>query len=167
MLLHAKQANDMHAGEVYGEKSILATETREFHSLFLSLSDKRDRSLSIINEIRENLSTRLAEAEALKTTAEQEKLQKEESAGKALIEQEVLMDMVVQESKKIQQEAEENVKLRDFLVDRGHVIDMLQGEVAVISEDVRMLKEKVDSRLPISKGLSMSQMSGDFIIHIS
>ncbi|XP_068659425.1 intracellular protein transport protein uso1-like isoform X2 [Aristolochia californica] len=161
----AKVEASEHAGEVYGEKSILATETRELRSRLLILSDKRDRSLSIINEIRENLNTRLAEAEALKATAEQEKLQKEESARKALIEQELLMDIVVQESKKIQEEAEENAKLRDFLVDRGRVVDMLQGEIAVICEDVKMLEKKVDSRLPIGEGLSSRQMSRALLKH--
>ncbi|KAG9457408.1 hypothetical protein H6P81_001916 [Aristolochia fimbriata] len=160
MLQRAKLANDMHAGEVSGEKSILATEARELQSRLLNLSDKREKSLLIVYEIRENLKARLAEAEALKAMAEQEKLQKEESARQALTEQEHLMDMVVQESNRIQEEAEENAKLQDFLVDRGRVVDMLQGEIAVICEDVKMLKERVESRLPIGRGLSMSQIGG-------
>lgn len=40
-----------HAGEVYGEKAILATETRELQSRLLSLSDERDSSLSILDEV--------------------------------------------------------------------------------------------------------------------
>ncbi|KAG1331772.1 hypothetical protein COCNU_02G017400 [Cocos nucifera] len=50
MLKHAKEANDMHTGEVYGEKVILATEARELQSRLLSLSDERNKSLSVIEE---------------------------------------------------------------------------------------------------------------------
>ncbi|KAM2407973.1 hypothetical protein ACFX1X_027077 [Malus domestica] len=51
MLAHAKDANDMHAGEVFGEKAILATEARELQSRLLNLSDGRDKSLAILNEV--------------------------------------------------------------------------------------------------------------------
>lgn len=40
-----------HAGEVYGEKAILATELRELQSRLLSLSDERDKSLCILDEV--------------------------------------------------------------------------------------------------------------------
>ena len=40
-----------HAGEVYGEKAILATEARELQSRLLSLSDERDKSLKILDEV--------------------------------------------------------------------------------------------------------------------
>ncbi|XP_050121466.1 uncharacterized protein LOC126599177 [Malus sylvestris] len=51
MLAHAKDANDMHAGEVFGEKAILATEARELQSRLLNLSDERDKSLAILNKV--------------------------------------------------------------------------------------------------------------------
>ncbi|KAG7967469.1 hypothetical protein I3843_08G100100 [Carya illinoinensis] len=50
-LAHAKEANNMHAGEVYGEKAILATEVRDLQSQLLSMSDERDRSLAILDEV--------------------------------------------------------------------------------------------------------------------
>ncbi|TQE13790.1 hypothetical protein C1H46_000797 [Malus baccata] len=49
MLAHAKDANDMHAGQVFGDKAILATEARELQSRLLNLSDERDKSLAILN----------------------------------------------------------------------------------------------------------------------
>ena len=52
-------------------------------------------------------------------TAELEKLEKEEAAQNALVEQEIIMAKVVQESKILQKEAEVNAKLREFLMDRG------------------------------------------------
>ncbi|XP_058077797.1 uncharacterized protein LOC131226115 isoform X2 [Magnolia sinica] len=111
------------------------------------------------NKMCRDLQARLAAAEAERAAAEQEKREKEESAQKAFAEQELIMERVVQESKKLQQEAEENAKLREFLMDRGRVVDVLQGEIAVICEDVKELKERIDGRLPVSKSLSSSQAS--------
>ncbi|KAM1150693.1 hypothetical protein ACFX2I_031140 [Malus domestica] len=158
MLAHAKDGNDMvHAGEVYGEKAILATEARELQSRLLNLSDERDKSLAILNEMRETLEERLDAAAEARRLAEQDKLEKEECAWKALAEQEAEMEKVVQESKILQQEAGENSKLREFLMDRGRIVDMLQGEISVICQDVRLLKEKFDERVPLSQSVSSSQ----------
>lgn len=159
MMQHAKEANSMHAGEVYGEKSILASELRELQSRVLSLSDERDKSLAVVDEMRDTLEVQLAEAENEIKSADQGKVEKEKAAKKALADQEVIMEKVVQESKILKQQAEDNAKLREFLVDRGHVVDMLQGEMAVICQDVKLLKEKFDKRVPFSKSLSSSQTS--------
>ncbi|KAJ1405117.1 hypothetical protein SESBI_26059 [Sesbania bispinosa] len=159
LLVHAKEANDMHAGEIYGEKAILATELKELQSRLSSLSDERDKSLAILEEMCQILETRLAAAETLRKAAEHEKLEKEESARKALVEQEAMMEKVAQESVRLQQEAEENSKLREFLMDRGRVVDMLQGEISVICQDIRLLKEKFDANLPLSKSFTSSQTS--------
>ncbi|KAK8319995.1 hypothetical protein V6Z11_A12G006900 [Gossypium hirsutum] len=156
---HAKEANDMHAGEVYGEKAILATEVRELQSRLHSLSEERDKSLSVLDEMHQTLEARQAAAKELMKAAEQEKLEKEESALNALAEQEAIMLKVVQESETLQQEAEENSKLREFLMDCGQIVDSLQGEISVICQDVRLLKEKFDERIPLSKSISSSQTS--------
>ncbi|XP_068338382.1 uncharacterized protein [Pyrus communis] len=159
MLAHAKDANDMHAGEVFGEKAILATEARELQSRLLNLSDDRDKSLAILNEMCGTLEERLDAAAEARRLAEQDKLEKEECAWKALAEQEAEVEKVVQESKILQQQAEENSKLREFLMDRGRIVDMLQGEISVICQDVRFLKEKFDERVPLSESVSSSQTS--------
>ncbi|XWS76439.1 hypothetical protein CRYUN_Cryun01aG0176300 [Craigia yunnanensis] len=159
MLPHAKEANDMHSGEVFGEKAILATEVRELQSRLLSLSEERDKSLAILDEMHQTLEARQSAAEELMKTAEQEKLEKEEAARNALAEQEAIMVKVVEESKILRQEAEENSKLREFLMDRGQIVDSIQGEISVICEDVRLLKEKFDERIPLSKSISSSQTS--------
>ncbi|CAK9175838.1 unnamed protein product [Ilex paraguariensis] len=151
-LQHEKEANDMRAGEVYGERAILATEVRELQSRVLSLSDERDKSLAILAEMRQTVEVRLAEAEKLRKEAEQERLEKVESAWKAFAEQELIMEKVVQESKLLKQEAEKNCKLREFLMDRGCVVDMLQGEM-------KLLKEKFDKLVPLGKSLSSAQAS--------
>ncbi|CAL0300575.1 unnamed protein product [Lupinus luteus] len=159
MLAHAKEANDMHAGEVYGEKAILATEMRELESRLLNLSDERDKFLAILDEMRQILVERLAAAEEMRKAAEHEKLEKEEPARKALAEQEAMMEKVVQESVRLQKEAEQNSQLQEFLMDRGQVVDMLQGEISVICEDIRLLKEKFDANIPLSKSFTSSQTS--------
>ncbi|XP_060181444.1 uncharacterized protein LOC132611048 [Lycium barbarum] len=159
MLQHAKEANDMHAGEVYGEKAILATEVKELQSRLLGLADERDKSLAVLDEMHQMLEVRMAAAEKEMKAAEQERLDKEEVARKTLTDQEIIMEKVVQEANVLKQEAEENAKLRDFLVDRGRVVDTLQGEISVICQDVRLLKEKFDDCVPLSKSLCSSQTS--------
>ncbi|CAB77773.1 hypothetical protein [Arabidopsis thaliana] len=159
MLEHAKEANDMAAGEVYGERSILTTEVNELENRLISLSEERDNSLSVLDEMRVDLEIRLATALGIKNAAEQEKQEKEGSARKAFAEQEAIMERVVQESKLLQQEAEENSKLREFLMDHGRIVDSLQGEISVICQDIRHLKEKFDNRVPLSQSISSSQTS--------
>ncbi|GMJ06877.1 hypothetical protein like AT1G03290 [Hibiscus trionum] len=125
MLPHAKEANDMHAGEVYGEKAILVTEVKELENRLLSLSDERDKSLSVLDEMRQTLEARQSVAQELMRAAEQEKLEKENSARNALAEQEAIMVKVVEESKILRQEADLNSKLREFLMDRVRIVDTL------------------------------------------
>ncbi|KAH0898475.1 hypothetical protein HID58_048043 [Brassica napus] len=159
ILAHAKEGNDMDAGEVYGEKSILTSEVNELENRLLNLSEERDKSLSVLDEMRGVLEMRLAAALEIKNAAEQEKQEKEGYARKALAEQEAIMEKVVQESKLLQKEAEENSKLREFLMDRGRIVDSLQGEISVICQDIRILKEKFDNRVPLSQSVTSSQTS--------
>ncbi|KAH6799674.1 hypothetical protein C2S51_036158 [Perilla frutescens var. frutescens] len=159
MVKKAEEANSTHAGEVYGEKAILASELRELQSRALSLSVERDKYLAVLDEMQQTLEVRLTEAQNVIKSAEQEKMEKEKAAMEALAEQELIMEKVLQQSKILNQQAEDNAKLREFLVDRGHVVDMLQGEISVICQDVRLLKEKFDEHIPLSKSLSSSQTS--------
>ncbi|CAN6342042.1 unnamed protein product [Urochloa humidicola] len=158
MLTHAKEANDMHAAEVFGEKAILTTEARELQSRLQRLSNERNKYLVIIEEIHQTLDERLVAAQQEIAAAEKEKIEKEAAAQALLDEQEKMMNSIVEESRKLQKEAEENLKLKEFLVERGRIVDTLQGEMAVICEDVSLLKQVVDERLSLSK-LQRSTMS--------
>ncbi|KAK8960099.1 hypothetical protein KSP40_PGU016770 [Platanthera guangdongensis] len=72
----------------------------------------------------------------------------------SLKDHELTMDSVLAESQKLQQEAEENSKLREFLMERGRVVDSLQGEIAIICEDILSMKLKVDGgHTPVGKYL--------------
>ncbi|KAJ4905641.1 Uncharacterized protein Rs2_09299 [Raphanus sativus] len=159
ILAHAKEGNDMDAGEVYGERSVLATEVNELENRLLNLSEERDKSLSVLDEMRGVLEVRLAAALEIKNAAEKEIQEKEGAARKELAEQEAIMDKVVQESKLLQKEAEENSKLREFLMERGRIVDSLQGEIYVICKDIRLLKEKFDNGVPLSQSITSSQTS--------
>jgi hypothetical protein len=70
-------------------------------------------------QMHQSLETRLATAEEMRKAAEQEMLEKEESARNALAEQEAIMEKVVQESKILKEEAEENSKVATFLTHHG------------------------------------------------
>ncbi|KAI3742727.1 hypothetical protein L1987_60421 [Smallanthus sonchifolius] len=155
-LSRAKEANDMHAGEVNAEKAILATELKELELRLFTLSDDKNRSLEILDEMRRALEVRMAAALEEIAAADDEKLERERSAREALMYQENEMEKVVEESKKLKLEAEENSKLQEFLMDRGHAIDILQGEIAVKYQDVLLLKEKYDKRILLSGSLFSS-----------
>ncbi|KAI4326496.1 hypothetical protein MLD38_031804 [Melastoma candidum] len=128
-----------HAGEVYGEKAVLATEVREFQSRLCCLSDERDKALAIRDEMSKIMGYSIVEADEVGLAVEMEKLEKEELARAVLAEQEAIMDK------------------RDLLMDRGCVVDILQGEISVIFRDVWLLKEKFDARVPLSQSVSLSQ----------
>ncbi|GAA0184286.1 hypothetical protein LIER_31574 [Lithospermum erythrorhizon] len=159
MLQHAKEENGMRSGEVYGERAVLATEARELQARLFSLSEERDKSLAILDEMHDALLSRLAAAKEKEKIAEKEMLAKEDMARRSLAEQELIMEKVVQESNMLKEMAEENAKLQEFLEGRGHVVDSLQGEISVICQDVRVLREKFDERVPLSKSLSSHQTS--------
>lgn len=61
--------------------------------------------------MRQTLEVQLAAAENVIKSAEQEKLEKENAARKLLADQELVMENVVQESKKLKQLAEENAEV--------------------------------------------------------
>lgn len=62
-------------------------------------------------QMRQNIEERLETAETERKVAEEEKMEKEASARNALAEQQLIMEKVVEESKILKQEAEENSKV--------------------------------------------------------
>lgn len=65
--------------------------------------------------MHQTLEVRKAAAEKVMKAAEQERLDKEEVARKALADQEIIMEKVVQESNILKQEAEENAKVMNLV----------------------------------------------------
>lgn len=66
-------------------------------------------------QMHQTLEVRKAAAEKVMKAAEQERLDKEEVARKALADQEIIMEKVVQESNILKQEAEENAKVMNLV----------------------------------------------------
>lgn len=66
---------------------------------------------NILLQMRQCLEVRLAAAENEIKSALLKKLEKEEVTRKSLVEQELIMEQVVQESKILRQHAEDNVKV--------------------------------------------------------
>lgn len=62
-------------------------------------------------QMSRNIEERLETAETERKVAEEEKMEKEASARNALAEQQLIMEKVVEESKILKQEAEENSKV--------------------------------------------------------
>ncbi|KAH9312422.1 hypothetical protein KI387_027457, partial [Taxus chinensis] len=143
-LARAKESNDMHAGEVYGERAILATEARELQSRITQLAAEKDSALRMINEMCGALQARYDAARKEREAALEEKMKKEETARKVLALEESVMAKVAQDSRDLELEAETNTKLREFLIDHGHSVDSLQGELSVLYQDVKVLKEQID-----------------------
>ncbi|GAB2301944.1 hypothetical protein Dimus_035967 [Dionaea muscipula] len=88
---------------------------KELQSRLYCLSVERDTSLSILNEMRQALEARMHAVQEEIRAVELEKLEKEESAQVALAQQKDMMEKVVEESKILQQEAEENAKVAILL----------------------------------------------------
>lgn len=142
-LARAKETNDMHSGEVYGERAMLATEARELRSRIAQLTAEKDSALSMIAEMCAVLHARYSAARKEREAALEEKMKKEEMARKALALEELMMAKVAQDSRDLELEAETNTKLREFLINQGNCVDALQGELSVLYQDVKVLKEQI------------------------
>ncbi|KAI3800986.1 hypothetical protein L1987_29086 [Smallanthus sonchifolius] len=94
-----------------------------------------------------SLEKRLISAVIQKEAADKEKLQKQA----ALAYEKSQMEKLVQESKKLKQQSMENLKLEKFLINRGHVVNMLKEEVSCKCQDVNMLKEELEDYQDESK----------------
>lgn len=74
--------------------------------------DDHCHKLYFLLQMRETLEVRLAEAQYVIRSAELEKIEKENAAMKALTELELIMEKVLEESKILNQQAEENAKVK-------------------------------------------------------
>jgi len=107
-------------------------------------------------KMHNTLQRRLAAVEAERVAAEKAKLEREASAQKSLREQELSLEVVKNHSKSLEQQAQENAKLRQLLNDRGHAVDALHGEMIGIFDCITQLKLRVDMQLPVDKPLQQA-----------
>ncbi|OEL15811.1 hypothetical protein BAE44_0023170, partial [Dichanthelium oligosanthes] len=147
----AVEDNNKIAGEIYAEKSILATEAQELQTRLSNISEETKSFVLTIDEMHGTLQRRLAAAEAERVASEKAKLEREASAQKSLKEQESSLEAAKNHSKRLEQQAQENAKLRELLTDRGHVVDALHGEMLGIFDSITQLKLRVDMQLPVDE----------------
>eukprot|EP00249_Psilotum_nudum_P022592 c28575_g2_i6 orf=190-2274(-) len=110
--------------------------------------------------IQDDLQARYKSAVLERQAAEEERERKEASARNVLAMQERLIATIAQESRDLEEEAQVCTKLREFLIDRGQIVDSLQGEMAVLCEDVEILQKQIEGGVfSMSSGyLSMSNI---------
>ncbi|KAL6619287.1 hypothetical protein ACP70R_034426 [Stipagrostis hirtigluma subsp. patula] len=149
----ATEHNNKVAGEIFAEKSILATEAQEFQTRLFNISEETKNFVLTIDEMHNTLQRRLAAAEAERAAAEKAKLEREASAQKTLEAQEFLLEAAKEESKRLEEQAQENAKLKELLMDRGHVVDALHGEMLGIFDSITQLKLRVDMQLTVDEPL--------------
>lgn len=155
----AVEENNKVAGEVFAEKSILASEALGLQARLSNISEERNNFVLIIDEMHHTLLRRLAATEAERAAAEKEKIERETLAQKSLEEEELLLDLAKEECKKLEQQAQENAKLRESLMDRGHVVDALHEEMLGIFDNIAQLQQRVDMRLPVHEPLQLASSS--------
>ncbi|KAJ4766448.1 ELKS/Rab6-interacting/CAST family protein [Rhynchospora pubera] len=140
----AKETNNEHASQVKKEKSLLVREAKELHSRVLNLSSEKDDYESIINEINSTLDARLVIAREENAGAQKELAEKEDRYLKIHAEKESTLEEINKESLILENEAEENSMLRELLLECGRKVDVLQGEISSINQEVMLLKEQVN-----------------------
>ncbi|XP_020114077.1 CAP-Gly domain-containing linker protein 1-like [Ananas comosus] len=145
MIKSAQESNDKQAGEVNMEKYQLKCQAEELQCRLIDLSAQRENSLLLVEEISHTLDARLAAAKEEEAAAKREVVERQESARRALKEQEATMQNILHELQRLQKQAEENAMLKNLLMDRGHLVEILQREISLIFEDVASLKERVDA----------------------
>jgi hypothetical protein len=151
MTTHAMEDNNTVAGEIFAEKSILAKEAQELQTRLFNISEETKSFVVTIDEMHNTLQRRLAAVEAESAAAERAKLEREASAQKSLREQELSLEAAKNHSKRLEQQAQENAKLKQLLTDRGHAVDALHGEMIGIFDCITQLKLRVDKQLPVGE----------------
>ncbi|CAD6333900.1 unnamed protein product [Miscanthus lutarioriparius] len=147
----AVEENNKVEGEILAEKSFLAAEAQELQCLLSNISEETKSFVLAIDKMQDTLQRRLVAAEAERAAAEKAKLEREASAQKSLDEQEFLLEAAKNKSKRLEQEAQENAKLRELLTERGHVVDALHGEMLGIFDSITKLKLRVDIQIPVDE----------------
>ncbi|XP_071719251.1 uncharacterized protein [Rutidosis leptorrhynchoides] len=154
-----KEANDTHAKEVYAQKLVLDTKVKELKLRVLEVLNQGGTSLAVLIKMRNALEKRMTSALREKEFADKVKLEKESLAEKALADEENQLNKVKEMSERLKVEVVKNSKLQQFLVDRGHVVDMLDGDVSDKIKDVNLLKESLDQAVSLGEMLSSTQIS--------
>ncbi|KAK3135674.1 hypothetical protein QOZ80_5BG0422040 [Eleusine coracana subsp. coracana] len=140
--------NNKMAGEIYAENSILATEAQELQTRLFNISEETKNFELTIEQMNHTLQRGLAASEEERAAAKKAQLEREASAQKILREQQLSLEAANQKFRWLEEQAKENAKLKELLVDRGHAVDALHGEMLGIFDSITELKLKVDKEFP-------------------
>ncbi|KAK3138855.1 hypothetical protein QOZ80_5AG0374300 [Eleusine coracana subsp. coracana] len=151
--------NNKMAGEIYAEKSILATEAQELQIRLFNISEETKNFELTIEQMNHTLQRRLAASEEERAAAKKAQLEREASAQKILREQQLSLEAANQKFRWLEEQAKENAELKELLVDRGHAVDALHGEMLGIFDSITELKLKVDMELPAEELLEQVSSS--------
>lgn len=161
LIENSKESNDKQAQIVWEEKSSLAALAQDLQSRITKLSAQRDEALTIVEEIKFELDAQIATSMEEEAIAREQICQEEKLTLLVRKEKEATMESIMEESRKVQKEARENILLKGLLLDRGHIIDILQGEISSIHANAVALKErtrksKLESTLVTTSGSATS-----------
>uniref|UniRef100_A0A453CTH0 Uncharacterized protein n=1 Tax=Aegilops tauschii subsp. strangulata TaxID=200361 RepID=A0A453CTH0_AEGTS len=140
LIENSKESNDKQAQVVCEENCSLVALTQDLQSKLTKLAAQRNEALTAVQEIKFQLDARLATSMEEEATAMEQIIQEDKLALLVRKEKEATMGSIMEESRKLQKEAEENILLREQLLDRGHIIDIMQGEISSIHARVSKLK---------------------------
>lgn len=145
LIKKSKESNDKQAQVMRKEKCSLVALAQDLQSQLSKLSAQRDEALTTVQQIKFELDARLATSLEEEVTAVENIFQEEKLALQVRKEKEATMGSIMEESRKLEKEAEENILLRRILLDRGRIIDILQGEISSIHANVVAMKERACS----------------------
>ncbi|XP_037486989.1 uncharacterized protein LOC119365453 isoform X3 [Triticum dicoccoides] len=140
LIENSKESNDKQAQVVCEENCSLVALTQDLQSKLTKLAAQRNEALTAVQEIKFQQDARLATSLEEEATAMEQIIQEDKLALLVRKEKEATMGSIMEESRKLQKEAEENILLREQLLDRGHIIDIMQGEISSILARVSKLK---------------------------
>ncbi|PNT70560.1 hypothetical protein BRADI_2g13580v3 [Brachypodium distachyon] len=145
LIKKSKESNDKQAQVMRKEKCSLVALAQDLQSQLSKLSAQRDEALTTVQQIKFELDARLATSLEEEVTAVENIFQEEKLALQVRKEKEATMGSIMEGSRKLEKEAEENILLRRILLDRGRIIDILQGEISSIHANVVAMKERACS----------------------
>ncbi|GJT64961.1 hypothetical protein Tco_1016441 [Tanacetum coccineum] len=155
---NVKETNDMLARKVCIQKAVLATKMEVLQRQAAHTLEDGDRSLEVLEEMLTTLEVRMTSAEMKKDLAINKKQENEAISQIALAHEELRLEKMVEESKKLKQEALEIHK--ELLVDRGDVVHMLRtlGGISAKCQDVNSVKRELDQVILSGEILSSTRI---------
>eukprot|EP00898_Chlorokybus_atmophyticus_P005944 jgi/Chlat1/6350/Chrsp44S05909 len=156
MAAELSEANEQLSAELRAEHAVLSAEAKELSARHKQAKARRDAAEKSLAELRGALEKRLQAAVTTRDAAVAARVATE-AANEAMIQQaKASIEEAQQVGSRLSAESSRCSELREALVDRACALDAIWGEIAVLEEDVLLLKEQVESPEPLARS-SMSQ----------